>query len=67
MVNCNFSHLFTSGTELNSIQNELDKDTLEKENSKIYNLTNKLPKSSLFNFKVKKVVFLYFASKCGEA
>lgn len=67
LVNCNFSESFTSGTELNSLQNKLDKDTLDRENSKIYNLTNTSSKNSLFNYKVKKVGFLYFASEYGEA
>lgn len=57
----------SSDIEYNELQNHLDKEELEAKNYKVYNLTNISSSSSLFNFKVKKVGFLYFASKSGEA
>ncbi|WP_024614841.1 hypothetical protein [Clostridium sp. Ade.TY] len=72
------SHLFLTGHpvealkynfEINEFQNNLDSETLSKENSKIYKITNfeSNDTNEFFNFKVKKTGLLYFASAYGEA
>ncbi len=55
--------------EINEFQTNLDAEILEKENSKIYKITNfkANDKSNFFNFKVKKSGILYFSSTYGEA
>lgn len=57
--------------EFNEEQHNLDKETLEDENSKIYTVKNKgfTDRNGFLinNFKVKKVGFLYFANNYGEA
>lgn len=57
--------------EFNEEQHNLDKKTLEEENSKIYTVKNEgfTDRNGFLinNFKVKKVGFLYFANSYGEA
>ncbi|MBM7833151.1 hypothetical protein [Clostridium sardiniense] len=57
--------------EFNEFQHNLDKVTLEDDNSKIYSVKNKgftdRNGFGIYNFKVKKVGFLYFANAYGEA
>ncbi len=66
-----FIKSITADIEFNEEQHNLDKEILEEENSKIYNIKNKgftdRNGFSIYNFKVKKVGFLYFADNYGEA
>ncbi|WP_243283734.1 hypothetical protein [Clostridium thermobutyricum] len=66
-----FLEFFKGDIVFNEFQHNLDKDILEKDNSKIYTFTgtNATYREGFLinNFKVKKVGFLYFADSYGEA
>ncbi len=66
-----FLEFFKGNIVFNEFQHNLDKDILEKDDSKIYTFTgsNATYKEGFLinNFKVKKVGFLYFAEPYGEA
>lgn len=63
----NFSEFYNARIQENDFQYNMDKIDLDKENARIYNLTNISPESPLFNFKVRKVGFLYISEEHGEA
>lgn len=59
---------FNSSVEVNNLQTNLDKEALAEENSEIYKVSNiDSNDNSPFNFKVKKIGILYFATPYGEA
>lgn len=74
------THLFVNGhpigafkgtVQTNEIQYKLDKTILDTENSMIYtieknDLYDKETGNLLYNYKVKKIGFLYFADEYGE-
>ena len=66
-----FLEFFKGDIVFNEFQHNLDKDILEKDNSKIYTFTgtNSTYREGFLinNFKVKKVGFLYFVEPYGEA
>ena len=66
-----FLEFFKGDIVFNEFQHNLDKDILEKDNSKIYTFTGTDATYRegflINNFKVKKVGFLYFAEPYGEA
>ena len=62
---------FTVTVRFNELQQSLDKNSLEQENSQIYCIDGKVKYydtgNYIFNFKVKRAGFLYFAEYSGEA